>query len=192
MPNGDHAHLLDFDRRTTARVHQLPIRGSLPARNARTLQNNTRHRRQRHHEYTPRLAPICIFSLVLLRHLHPGCLMAAGASTDATVAPQTQSELPVDSMNAPQTANGSGIDSASNAGEKRSQEPGASWRAGEQQVLPQNRLFIVVFALMLTTFLAALDQVCPYFALSFSICITWATHEFYVIRPLWRLHFQRL
>lgn len=96
--------------------------------------------------------------------------MAAGASTDATVAPQTQSELPVDNMNAPQTANGSGIDSASNAGEKRSQEPGASWRAGEQQVLPQNRLFIVVFALMLTTFLAALDQVCLYFAPSLTVC----------------------
>lgn len=96
--------------------------------------------------------------------------MVAQASADATVAPQTQPELPLDGMNTPQTANGNGIDSTSNTGEKRSQEPGASWRAGEQQVLPQNRLFIVVFALMLTTFLAALDQVCPHFALQLIIC----------------------
>ncbi|KAF8843664.1 MFS general substrate transporter [Paxillus ammoniavirescens] len=42
------------------------------------------------------------------------------------------------------------------AGEKA--EPGASWNQKEEHVLPKNRLGIVLFALMCTTFLAALDQ----------------------------------
>ncbi|KIJ07370.1 hypothetical protein PAXINDRAFT_102988 [Paxillus involutus ATCC 200175] len=37
-------------------------------------------------------------------------------------------------------------------------EPGASWNQKEEHVLPKNRLGIVLFALMCTTFLAALDQ----------------------------------
>ncbi|KIK90429.1 hypothetical protein PAXRUDRAFT_681387 [Paxillus rubicundulus Ve08.2h10] len=37
-------------------------------------------------------------------------------------------------------------------------EPGASWNQKEQHVLPQNRLGIVLFGVMCTTFLAALDQ----------------------------------
>ncbi|KAJ7063414.1 MFS general substrate transporter [Mycena amicta] len=40
--------------------------------------------------------------------------------------------------------------------EKR--EPGASWKAGETQTLPQNRLAIVFLALTLSVFLAAMDQ----------------------------------
>lgn len=39
-------------------------------------------------------------------------------------------------------------------------KPGASWKAGEQQIIPKNRIGIVFFGLMLTVFLAALDQVC--------------------------------
>ena len=39
--------------------------------------------------------------------------------------------------------------------------PGASWQGREEQVLPKNRLGIVFFGLMCTTFLAALDQVRP-------------------------------
>lgn len=38
-------------------------------------------------------------------------------------------------------------------------KPGASWKAGEQHVIPKNRLGFVFFGLMLTVFLAALDQV---------------------------------
>ncbi|KAG9314833.1 MFS general substrate transporter [Chiua virens] len=37
-------------------------------------------------------------------------------------------------------------------------EPGASWKANEQHVVPKNRLGIVFFGLMCCTFLAALDQ----------------------------------
>ncbi|KIK79858.1 hypothetical protein PAXRUDRAFT_260844 [Paxillus rubicundulus Ve08.2h10] len=37
-------------------------------------------------------------------------------------------------------------------------EPGASWSQKEEHVLPKNRLGIVLFALMCTSFLAALDQ----------------------------------
>ncbi|GLB34845.1 putative membrane transporter [Lyophyllum shimeji] len=37
-------------------------------------------------------------------------------------------------------------------------EPGASWKANETHVLPKNRLSIVFIGLMLTVFLAALDQ----------------------------------
>ena len=38
-------------------------------------------------------------------------------------------------------------------------EPGASWKAKEQHLVPKNRLGIVFFGLMCSTFLAALDQV---------------------------------
>ena len=38
-------------------------------------------------------------------------------------------------------------------------KPGASWKAGEQHLIPKNRLGFVFFGLMLTVFLAALDQV---------------------------------
>ena len=41
-------------------------------------------------------------------------------------------------------------------------EPGASWKEREQHVVPKNRLGIVFFGLMCTTFLAALDQVSLY------------------------------
>jgi hypothetical protein len=45
-------------------------------------------------------------------------------------------------------------------------QAGASWKANEQQVLPQNRLWIVFPGLMCCVFLAALDQVrsqfCPF------------------------------
>ncbi|KAF8623555.1 hypothetical protein AX15_006326 [Amanita polypyramis BW_CC] len=37
-------------------------------------------------------------------------------------------------------------------------EPGASWKANETHLLPENRLSVVFIGLMLTTFLAALDQ----------------------------------
>ncbi|KIJ16139.1 hypothetical protein PAXINDRAFT_113909 [Paxillus involutus ATCC 200175] len=37
-------------------------------------------------------------------------------------------------------------------------EPGASWNQKEEHVLPKNRLGIVLFSFMCTTFLAALDQ----------------------------------
>ncbi|TEB26640.1 MFS general substrate transporter [Coprinellus micaceus] len=37
-------------------------------------------------------------------------------------------------------------------------KPGASWKEGETHVLPQNNLLLVFGGLMLTTFLAALDQ----------------------------------
>jgi hypothetical protein len=37
---------------------------------------------------------------------------------------------------------------------------GASWKDNEQQVLPENRLWIVFSGLMCCIFLAALDQVC--------------------------------
>lgn len=40
-------------------------------------------------------------------------------------------------------------------------KPGASWKAGEEHVIPKNRLGIVFFGLMLTVFLAAIDQVSP-------------------------------
>ena len=42
---------------------------------------------------------------------------------------------------------------------KEKHEPGQSWKAGEEHVLPHNRLGIVFFGLMSCTFLAALDQV---------------------------------
>ena len=38
------------------------------------------------------------------------------------------------------------------------QKPGAAWRAREQHVLPENRLFIVFPGLMLCVFLAALGK----------------------------------
>ncbi|KAF8843661.1 MFS general substrate transporter [Paxillus ammoniavirescens] len=38
------------------------------------------------------------------------------------------------------------------------EKPGASWNQKEEHVLPKNRLGIVLFALMCTTFLTALDQ----------------------------------
>lgn len=38
-------------------------------------------------------------------------------------------------------------------------EPGLSWRQNEEQVLPENRLGIVSFALVCTMFLGTLDQV---------------------------------
>jgi hypothetical protein len=37
-------------------------------------------------------------------------------------------------------------------------KPGASWKEKEQHVVPKNRLGIVFFGLMCSTFLAALDQ----------------------------------
>ncbi|TDL24822.1 MFS amino acid permease [Rickenella mellea] len=37
-------------------------------------------------------------------------------------------------------------------------KPGASWKLNEQHVLPKNRIPVVFFGLMLTVFLAALDQ----------------------------------
>lgn len=43
-------------------------------------------------------------------------------------------------------------------GAKVKQRPGESWRANEEQVLPKNNLPVVFAALMLTIFLAALDQ----------------------------------
>lgn len=42
---------------------------------------------------------------------------------------------------------------------KEKHEPGQSWKANEEHVLPHNRLGIVFFGLMSCTFLAALDQV---------------------------------
>ncbi|KAG8217743.1 hypothetical protein J3R82DRAFT_5903 [Butyriboletus roseoflavus] len=41
-------------------------------------------------------------------------------------------------------------------------EPGASWKANEQHIVPKNRLGIVFFGLMCSIFLAALDQVSLY------------------------------
>lgn len=41
-------------------------------------------------------------------------------------------------------------------------KPGASWKEKEQHVVPKNRLGIVLFGLMCSTFLAALDQVSLY------------------------------
>ncbi|CAL1704737.1 unnamed protein product [Somion occarium] len=41
---------------------------------------------------------------------------------------------------------------------KQHKRPGQSWKAGEEHVLPKNRLGIVFFGLMSCTFLAALDQ----------------------------------
>ncbi|KAG2158308.1 MFS general substrate transporter, partial [Suillus bovinus] len=38
------------------------------------------------------------------------------------------------------------------------EKPGASWKKGEEHVVPKNRLGIVFFGLMCSTFLAALDQ----------------------------------
>lgn len=38
-------------------------------------------------------------------------------------------------------------------------KPGAAWKADERHVLPKNRRAIVFTGLMLTVFLAALDQV---------------------------------
>jgi len=37
-------------------------------------------------------------------------------------------------------------------------EPGSSWKSGETQVVPKNRLAIVFTGFMATVFLAALDQ----------------------------------
>lgn len=45
--------------------------------------------------------------------------------------------------------------------EKEKAQPGASWKDKEEHVLPKNRLGIVLFGLMCTIFLAALDQVSP-------------------------------
>lgn len=43
-------------------------------------------------------------------------------------------------------------------GEKVHHKPGASWKANEEHVLPKNNLPLVFSGLMLTVFLAALDQ----------------------------------
>jgi hypothetical protein len=39
------------------------------------------------------------------------------------------------------------------------EKPGASWKKDEEHVVPKNRMGIVFFGLMCSTFLAALDQV---------------------------------
>jgi hypothetical protein len=39
------------------------------------------------------------------------------------------------------------------------EKPGASWKKDEEHVVPKNRIGIVFFGLMCSTFLAALDQV---------------------------------
>jgi hypothetical protein len=51
------------------------------------------------------------------------------------------------------------------AGPEKKATNGSHWKQNEEHVLPHNRLGIVFTGLMLTTFLAALDQVGPYHAL---------------------------
>lgn len=56
-----------------------------------------------------------------------------------------------------------------------SKAAGASWKNNEQQVLPQNRLWIVFPGLMCCVFLAALDQVCSQSCLFSSGAFTHST-----------------
>ena len=50
-------------------------------------------------------------------------------------------------------------DVAEPAPAEKKAKPGQSWKAGEQHVLPKNRMGLVFTGLCLSVFLAAIDQV---------------------------------
>ena len=82
--------------------------------------------------------------------------------------PSTMSDNPLHASSPVPVSTNSphGIVTAVQEKQEKHGQAGASWKANEQQVLPQNRLWIVFPGLMCCVFLAALDQVrsqfCPF------------------------------
>jgi MFS family permease len=75
----------------------------------------------------------------------------------------------------------------SSAPERR--KAGASWKEKEQQVLPENRLWLVFAGLMCCIFLAALDQVCLHHIL-YEPSLSPTIGLLLCDRPSLRLHYQ--